>query len=157
MELKRVVSYVAFWWAFVWLGWDGSIGCLPWALKAAISLLGAIKRTEKKKDKAGRERNEHNQEKTNPIKIPKHAKMELKLAVARRQRRTHPKSEALGPKSKALASKNQFEPLKMLQWHQKSLMSSWNNRTLEQLEETSEKMRRGKGIKNDIPTNRLTT
>ena len=33
--------------------------------------------------------------------------MELKLAEARRQRRTSPKSEALGPKSKALASKNQ--------------------------------------------------
>ena len=40
--------------------------------------------------------------------------MELKLAEARRQRRTSPKSEALGPKSKALTSKNQFEPLKLL-------------------------------------------
>ena len=60
----------------------------------------------------------------NPIKSLKRAKIELKLAEVRGQRRTRPKSEALGPKSKALASKNQSEPLKMLQWNQKSLLGS---------------------------------
>ena len=89
-------------------------------------------KNRKEWDEASRERNEHNQEKTNPIKSPKLAKMELKVANARRQRRTC-------PKSKALASKNQSEPLKMLQWRQKSLLGSWNGTTLEEPEETSEK------------------
>ena len=61
---------------------------------------------------------------TSPIRSPRCAKMELKLAVARKQRRTHPESETLGPKSKALASKNQFEALKMLQGRQKSLLGN---------------------------------
>ena len=72
--------------------------------------------------------------------------MELKLAVAREQRRTHPESETLGPKSKALASKNQFEALKMLQGRQKSLLGNWNDTMLEEPEETCEKMKRGRGI-----------
>ena len=70
--------------------------------------LRSHQKNRKEGDEASRERNEHNQEKTNPIKSPKLVEMELKVAEVRGQRRTR-------PKSKALASKNQFEPLKMLQ------------------------------------------
>ena len=58
MVLKRAVSNLAFRRAFIWTGWGGSAGCLPYALKAVNSLIGAMRRCEAlKKELVKREMN----------------------------------------------------------------------------------------------------
>ena len=95
-----------------------------------------------RRDEVGREWNTHTWN-------PRCVGMELKLIVTRWRRRIY-------PKSKTLASKNQSEALNLLQWPKKSLLGNWIGRTLEELEEMGEKLKRRRVFKSLASTNRST-
>ena len=136
------MSNLAFQQASDWGGWDGSAGCLPYALETIDSFLGAMRNTETKEDEVGRERSTHNRN-------PRCAGMVLKLIVTHGRRRNW-------PKSKTLASKTQSKALNLLQCPQKSLISNWIGRILEEPEEMGEKTKHKSLFKSSASTNRLT-